>query len=953
MAEDTETKQSVVVRTVNRLLKLMGVSFPKDTPIPKSTERPRIHDFTYKELRHITGFDKNYNSGAVDGGAMHDYISQIAQQSRSWSKEIKNLKIMAPEIDQARDTVVSTILSPTDLQTDRISIIVENTGLGEDLEAEISGVLQDFFNDEYRLGERCVQWIGDALFETGATPVMVLPEKNLDLLNTAVDIDSLKAGIDPNDNVVKDTRRPTNIMGSTEDLFASCESLLSYSNEDATTSFIEKVADEFVDFTFSQEGAPSLESTDRFKNTAKQLASKITDMLNNNKNHIIFSADPTLLNATSSKLNANIDKLSKKISNNFLFSSYSPTFLADLGRKPGKDELPIVMKLPYHAVVPVTVPNSPDAHIGYFVVVDEWGTPLNEDYYDTSATGGGRKMADAGIQAVMGKPISSALGSISESNRFETASTIFGIMLRHMLDTKLNDFELTGATVHYREAVSSAIFRQLIHRKRVGIVFIPEPLMMYLCYDYNENGTGKSCIQDINIIVALRNILFISGVMAATENSIDRKKIEVAVDEKNANIEQTLNMVRNAFVEKNMLRFDNNPHTIQRDLVQKSMTIYPKGVRGLQDALNVSIDRAQTNSIEPNDTLISRLTDMLIMSLIAPAASMNKTGEEEYSRSVATTNLFFNNKIRAYQSHSTLFINKFIRLYIFYSSTLRGKLREILELAESKRKTKRKIEYEEQDTDKSEEAIGDLQDEDSDDDTELDEEDEREHTIINPQVKKSFKTNTRSIEANIKTIIQNVSIKLPAPRIVVDKAHFEEIQGYIGTLDTILQAIYPDETSMELSGYDKPLKLLRAVIKEDMIREYVKTIGFQSNYTLPQLADIDSTHAEENILKLVNVLKGINDIKTHIGDRVLPEEDSGYGGGSSYGGGGYGDSGFGGGGDSYNDSGGGGSVGGSSMSGPNLDDAPDMGGGPDEGSSAPAQQTQQSPGTTDTGGGLT
>ena len=65
------------------------------------------------------------------------------------------------------------------------------------------------------------------------------------------------------------------------------------------------------------------------------------------------------------------------------------------------------------------------------------------------------------------------------------------------------------------------------------------------------------------------------------ENSIDKKKIEVAVDEKNVNIEQTLNMVRNAFIEKNMLRFDNNPHTIQRDLVQKSMTIYPKGIKGV------------------------------------------------------------------------------------------------------------------------------------------------------------------------------------------------------------------------------------------------------------------------------------------------------------------------------------------------------------------------------------
>lgn len=958
MDDNKEQKEPMVVRTVNRLLKLMGVRFPKDIPVPKSHERPRVHDFTHLEMRHVTGFDKDFNTQNIDGSAMYDYISRISQSSRSWSKEIRNLKIMAPEINQARDTVVSTILSPTDLQTDKVSIIVKNTGLGDEIEDEIGTMLQEFFNNEYCLSEKMVKWIGDALYETGATSLVVMPEKNLDLLNKAIDVDDYKSGTDPFDRVVKDTKRK-GITGSVEgasNIMSSCEAFMTYSSDADIDNFVQDVTDEFVSMTYSEESAPKGTTYDKYTNAAKDIAVKLTEMLNNNKNYVMFANDPSILNATKIKLSNKIDQMAGEISNNFIFGANSPTYIADLGRKHGKEEVPVVMNLPYHAVIPVTVPNAPDAHIGYFVIVNEWGTPLNEDYYDIGSSTGSRKMADAGVQTIMGRPISSALSVLTEVNKFEVASNIFGVMLRHMMDNKLNEFELAGATVQYREAVSATVFRQLINKKKVGVVFVPEPLMTYLCYDYNDDGTGKSCIQDINIIVSLRNILLISGVMAAAENSIDKKKIEVAVDEKNANIEQTLNMVRNAFIEKNMMRFDNNPHTIQRDLVQKSLSIYPKGVRGLQDALNVTIDRASTNAIEPNENLLSKLTDMLIMSLIAPASSMNKTGEEEYSRSVATTNLFFNNKIRSYQSHTTQYINKFIRLYIYYSSLLRDKIREILELAESKMNTKREIEY---DYGRSTEAVEDpsmgegtepedAESEGSGDDLfkedEKDEdEEERKHTVIQPQVKKAFKTNKGDIEENIRKVIQNVTIKLPAPRIVVDKAHFEEIQSYISTLDTILQAVYPDESTMGYEGYDKALTMLRACVKEEMIREYVQTLGFQSNYNMPTLEDIDFSHMEENMLKLINVIKGMGDIKKHIGDRVSPPEESGFGssgfGGSPYGGsspygseagGGFGEE-------------GGGEPPGLGDEGPSLDEGPQEPEGGEE--TTPAEQTEQSPGT--------
>lgn len=883
MAEAPEDKQAPIVRTVTRLLKLFGVTFPKDIPIPKPIDKGTINDFTYRELRHIAGFDKDYRSDSVNSGMIDEYVRSTAQQSKAWVREAKNLKILTPEIDNARDIVVSTILSPTDLQSDKVGITVSNTGLGEELEGEISAELQKFYNEKFKLGEKASLWIGDALFADGATAVLVLPEKNINLVNTAIDIDERKAGIDPNDHIIQKPNN-TKIGGrathSSEDLLGSFEAIIANYKDATLDNLLESVCDDYITTVASVE-AFQPDHLIKTRQTVKDTASEIATLINNNDKCIMFSSDPTMLKTTESRLHSEIDVLTKQIENNFLFNNNTPTFLVTDKSTGSVAELATTMRVPYHAVIPVTVPNAPESHIGYFIVVDEWGSPINEDYYDATSSGGGKKMSEAGMQAVFGKPTMSALSNLNtESNEFESASTIFGLMLRHMMDDKIKGYGLAGASIGYREAVSSCIFRQLIHKKRVGLIFVPEPLMLYLCYDYNDNGTGKSKIQETSMLISLRNTLLISGVMAATENSIDKKKIEVAVDEKNVNIEQTLNMVRNAFIEKNMLRFDNNPHTIQRDLVQKSMTIYPKGIKGVPDALNVSIDRAQAGSIEPNDNLVEKLTNWIIMTLIAPAAAMNKTGDEEYSRSVATTNLFFNNRIRGLQSKTIEHLSKFIQLHAKYSGVVYEKIADIIRDSIDKHDIKRTVEV------RSTEA----------EDFELSDTDtteEREHTIIAPVVKESTKTNTKTVSDNVATVIRNLQIKLPAPRIVVDKAHYEEIQGYINTLDTILQAIYSDDMTMGMEGYAQPLSMLRAMIKEDMLRDYVKTIGFQSSYNLPPLSEIaTNSKLDEILLHLINVQKGAIDIDKHIKKQVIKEEDQstfGGGGGGYDQGGGFGD----------------------------------------------------------------
>lgn len=211
-------------------------------------------------------------------------------------------------------------------------------------------------------------------------------------------------------------------------------------------------------------------------------------------------------------------------------------------------------------------------------------------------------------------------------------------------------------------------------------------MMVYMAYDYHIDGTGKSRIEDLSTLLSLRTVLLISGIMAATENAIDNKVIEVDVDEKNANVTQYLAMVRDAFIEKKMLRFDNEPLTVQRDLLQRSLTLLPKNMKGLRENLNITTDRKSANAISPDTAFLEQLTNWIITGLEVPHAALNQTGEQEYSRSVATTNLMYNNKIKGEQKTTTKFGNKLIRTYLKYSSPLQKRIEEILKTSSKSRK---------------------------------------------------------------------------------------------------------------------------------------------------------------------------------------------------------------------------------------------------------------------------
>jgi hypothetical protein len=378
------------------------------------------------------------------------------------------------------------------------------------------------------------------------------------------------------------------------------------------------------------------------------------------------------------------------------------------------------------------------------------------------------------------------------------------------------------------------MFRRLMENKETRIVFIPKDLLVYMCFDYNEDGTGKSKLEDIKFVLSLRISLMVSKIMAAMEDAVNKQRITLEFDEKMTNPLETMETIRNSFIAKKKLNLSYRPSSILQTLTEKSLTMVPKNIPGLA-SFNLEADNASSSSTRPDEDLSEELRNMSNLALGVPPSALNNLNEDEYSRSVATSNIFFSNTIRKYQKTLCSFIRVIISTYIKFSKPLRDELCEIITAS------------------KAEEQIA----EDATDNLSKEE----------------------LLDKYISQIIKNITVSLPKPNIAPDKAQFNELREYKDMISDILESIYPEDILMKDRDASEGLTQLRAYLKSNIIRNYIISSGFGTNLNIPQLNDTFESMIDINAIyqTVLNFHKGFDSFKNTIGNTDDDSGNDGYG----------------------------------------------------------------------------
>ena len=340
--------------------------------------------------------------------------------------------------------------------------------------------------------------------------------------------------------------------------------------------------------------------------------------------------------------------------------------------------------------------------------------------------------------------------------------------------------------------------------------------------------------------------------MAAVDNATKHRRIEVNVDEKNQNVLGTLNIVRNAWMAKKVPQITTDPSTAAESILNQHLSIVPKGLIGNTDDLNITTETSYGQSQAPDQELMDTLNNWIGIALKVPPSVLNQLSEAEYSRSVATSNLFFSNCVRNWQNMIKPQVKIFLVNYILSHDQLLNDIRKIIHDVKDGKRTETKVGIEEAEKDDPKETT--TQDPGKDDDT----------------------------EEALKRVISTVELILPPPNMVGNKAHFEEINSQVDAIDKILESIYNDDVAPN-DEVRSLMASVRAVAKAKLLRDFLPRLGFHEIADIPDIEEI-STEQPAKLIMFLNNFKRRMDNIAKMGLNQLADQQGGNGGaGGSYG----------------------------------------------------------------------
>ena len=810
---------------INQLKNIITLFKEKEPTIEKpSNSESHFNSYIVKgiysepELSRFYKKDRELNYTQNQTNVLLQYLRLVSNNSKLSEEKLRNLVALNPEIKRAKKIFTASVMSPNDLQEELIEIIVDDPSMDTKLREEVEKYLNEFFNTKHEFGSKLTNWIGEYSYEVDAKPILILPKSNInDLMKYHKTIEEKGMGI-----------------------FTEEEHITFHKHE--TISENKKTLVEKIYTEAWEVFEPIVDKDNKIvgKKIFKQAADSTIDFIQNHGSLVNFTTDivkmTSIKRTKENKINTTSNDIIKRMYHSFQGDNTNIFVLDD---KPNEENTqPIVMELPAKAVIPIIIPGSKEEHIGYFVLMDEWGNPIsifdNYNQYDNTDGGLSKKSSQAIFNT--GNPLfANNIFGNDPNYKYEITQSIFNIAVKHIFEDKFKSNNLLDLPLNEFESLSKFLFHQMLNKNRTTVLFVPASLIVYYCDSYKEDGTGQSKISSIDFVLSLRTTLLVAGVMGGIRAAIDKEIIEVTIDQKNTNPEQTIELIRNTAIEKKALNFNaTNPSMISRSITDAAISIVPKNFKGLDFELSKSKDSSASDFRPASDDLMETLTKMFIDSLDVPPSSLNQLDENEFAKSVTTNNIIFTNDIKKVQKQLRVKNKKYLSTYLKFSSYNQKELLDIYKKYKGN-----------EDTFKEEGVIR------LDDDA------------------KQF----------LYSVISNIEANLPAPNISITKSNLEDLESELDFIDKVIEVIYSeDQIYTESSEYKDFLKSIAANVKSNLVKELLDKSSLHKNILFDDIKAFDINTIGNNLKALMNKHKGITNleqaIKSSLEKEDVPEEDN-------------------------------------------------------------------------------
>lgn len=726
-------------------------------------------------------------------------MSRVAHRTASNITDAKNMFQVLPDMDLARQILVSAILSPTDLTSSNLLYTVAGDNLDSNLTGPMLREIQTYFTTVYKINELLPQILDDALFMKGSYPLMVLPESTIDhAINSTgrVNMESIADLVDPTG-----WYRTLGIVGPS-----------TTSGSKKYNTALEAFGDE-VSFSSAhpkekyQTKISSIE-LDKKKITMES-SYQVTDNPHVLKNPLLLDrlrkqrigdvygvklrkaameatkSEPLTSELKSTEKRSPLSEIQRTF---YLNRQYSQVPLQPLltPNQLSKDSVghPIVMHLPSEAVVPVHVPGNPRQHVGYFVLLDVNGHPVTlsgrDDFYSDirSSMAKNPDMASHLLNMTRRATFGREDWNTVEIN--EMARNYGQIVEQDLLNRLRNGLTHGEYEFSRSDEINRLMFSRAMSQKNTLMLFVPVELMTYIAFDYNEYGVGKSLLEDGKILASLRATLLFANTMAAVKNATGTQTINIELSPDDGDPYSTVEFMLNMYAKLNREGFpigDTHPADLINHLQNAGKNIVVTGNPAFPE---VKFDvQARDGSHKVIDTELEEILRKRHIQLFGlTPETMEAASGADFATQVVNNFLMLLKRVVHYQKEFKPFLEDFHRNYILNSGHLMETLRAIVE--ENKR------------------FLG-----------------------------KEFKDSASGVDDFVHAFVMALQVELPSPETNRLREQMEAFQAYTDAITTAIDAYFSEEMldSTAAQSLHESVPTTRAALIAHFRRKWLRENG--------------------------------------------------------------------------------------------------------------------------------
>ena len=835
---DTKVKATSLVRENPAVAAVMSKMItPKETPHYNHEGRRSILTPDVSRFRH-TG----------------EITAQAVTDGRTVLK-------LLPDLELAKNILISSILSPKDMMSNELGFKVRDGLMAPEISAMMINKVSEHFDQVHKIKPLMTKMLEDALFDTGSYGLAVIPENSIDdIINNHehITMESFKhSSINSNgslksigllgDASYQESERRGGIAVESlidkgvRNSVDGRMNLASYTiNADIPKPYVssedekaakdtppkgEKDFDPFITVIDNIDALkiPVIASRireDKVKNMLGKMTSPAMENFYNGSKRALHGKDAL----TDRQLSGLIYK-DKQYKYRAFNALKTPEQLSR--RSVGN---PLVMHIPSEAIIPVFVPGSPEQQVGFFVLIDNDGNPINKanniDYYQQLSS---RMNTNGNFPSAMLTKVRTMMEGFNYNNHNHLDYSIkaYADMIEQDLLMRLrNGAYSNGVSLARNEEIYRVMFARSLAKQHTQLLFIPIELMTYVAFQYNENGIGVSILESMKIINSLRSMVMFANTMGAIKNSIGRTSMKIKLDEEDPDPMKTIEQSSNEIIRSRQQAFPlgvNSP-VDQVDFLQRSgYEITHEGHPGMPD-ISIEFGEHTSNYAKVDTELEDNLRKRSIQATGLPPEVVDAGFNSEFAVSIVTQNILLSKRVLQKQEEFLPFVTAHARKYIVNSEHLLNALAEILENNFDKLKNE-KIDHSIPSTALYEVA---------------------------PNEVKTTEEGSQDVLINqiLNDFIMNLEATLPQPNTVTLENQNAALESFVKVLDAAIDAYINTEmfTNDFVGNVANDITVVKAALRAYYIRQWMTENG-----VLPELAKI--TAVDENGEPILNIFK--------------------------------------------------------------------------------------------------